>query len=403
MAQDPPRRGGQHTTYGLFIGGSDLDNQYRLTGTRHYKYTSQRRGAKVINSIEQALLKTIDSPTSPKFNGNLLRTPSTQDTELDKLNFIKQLKRKVQLHGQQSFYAAFSQSQVLSLFDHYHKFTVEDIIDQYELRCDEPPPDLDPITGIETETSRQLRFESYDEYEFDEVGLTRLVVESLITPSLLERITTKFGNDEKFDTYPGQVLFVMALDACNASVQRDVAGAQASFEALSLDSYPGEDITELATEALRLIHILSGSYALPLDLGSKLIKKTTQTSSEFFNRKMYALLDSARTLETRYRLRDPATMGMDPDYTSYGPYAICSVLQEEHGKLIADSDWPALATKLPESNLTREGADDLDMTSIQCYKCKQMGHKANNPSCPLYSKKQAPTRPSSTPSDGDNR
>ena len=94
MAQDHPRRGGQHTTYSLFIGGSDLDNQYRLTGTRHYKYTNQRRGAKVVNSIEQALLKTIDSQTSPKFNGNLLRTPSSQDTELDKLNFIKQLIEK---------------------------------------------------------------------------------------------------------------------------------------------------------------------------------------------------------------------------------------------------------------------------------------------------------------------
>ena len=45
-------------------------------------------------------------------------------------------------------------------------------------------------------------------------------------------------------------------------------------------------------------------------------------------------------------------MGNDPEYTSYGPYAIRAVLQEEHGKLIADSDWPVLATKLPESNAT---------------------------------------------------
>lgn len=117
-----------------------------------------------------------------------------------------------------------------------------------------------------------------------------------------------------------------------------------------MDSYPGEDVTELATEALRLIHILTGSYALPLNLGSKLIKKVTNTSSEFFNRKMFTLLDSARTLETKYRLLDPATMGNDNDYTSYGPYAICATLQDEHGKLLADSDWPTLATKLPESN-----------------------------------------------------
>ena len=188
---------------------------------------------------------------------------------------------------------------------------------------------------------------------------------------------------------------MMALDTCNASVQRDIAGTQAKFDGLNLDAYPGEDITELATEALRLINILSGSYSLPLNLGSKLIKKVTNTSSEFFNRKMYALLDSARTLETNYRLKDPITMGDDPDYTNYGPYVICVSLQEEHGRLIADSDWPALATKLPESNsVTPQAPTEHEQKQIQCFKCKQWGHKANDPICPLYTKK-AQYRPSS--------
>ena len=151
------------------------------------------------------------------------------------------------------------------------------------MRSIEPEPELDPDTNLETETSAQLRFEAYDEYEFDDFGLSRLVVESLLSPSLLERVITRFGNDEEFETYPGQVLFVMALDTCNASVQRDIAGAQTRYEKLTLESYPGEDVTELATEALRLIHILSGSYALPLNLGTTLIKKVTNTSSEFFN------------------------------------------------------------------------------------------------------------------------
>ena len=67
---------------------------------------------------------------------------------------------------------------------------------------------------------------------------------------------------------------------------------------------------------------------------------------------MFSLLDSARTLESRYKLRDPSTIGNDLEYTSFGPYAICAALQVEHGKLIADNDLPALATKLPESNAT---------------------------------------------------
>ena len=282
----------------------------------------------MINSIEQALLSTIQSSGQAKFNGNLETTPTTQGMEIDKLNFIKQLKRKVQLHRQQTFYAVFLQDEVLSLFDHYHKFTVEEIIAQYELCCNKPEHDINPVTGQETETSRQLRFEAYNKYEFEDFGLFQFVVESLLTTTFLERITTKFGNDQQFETYPGQILFMMALDICNASVQLDVAGSQEKFDTLSLDTYPAEDITELATEVLCLIHILSGSYSLPINLGSKLIKKVTQTSSEFFNRKIFALLDSARTLESRYKLRDPATMGNDPEYTSYGPYVICAALQE---------------------------------------------------------------------------
>ena len=211
---------------------------------------------------------------------------------------------------------------MLSLFDNYYKFTAKQVIDQFELRCKEPAPEIDSVTGDEIETPRQLRFETYDEYELDKFGLSRLVVESLLTTSLLKRITTKFGNDENFETYPGQVLFMMALDTYNASVQRDVAGAQAKFDNLTLDTNPGEDVTELATEALRLIHILSGLYALPINLGSKLLKKVMNTPSEFFNHKMYMLLDEARTLETKYRLLDPVSMGNDPNYTKYGPYAL---------------------------------------------------------------------------------
>ena len=158
------------------------------------------------------------------------------------------------------------------------------------------------------------------------MGLSRLAVESLVFPSLMERIITEFENDKMFETYPSQILFMMALDTCNASVQRDITGAQTTFNNLTLDIYPGKDITKLATEALRLLHILSVSYVLPLNLGSKLLKKVTNTSSKFFNRKMYPPLDAARTLETRYRLQDPITMCDDPEYTKYGTYAICASL-----------------------------------------------------------------------------
>ena len=255
------------------------------------------------------------------------------------------------------------------MFENYHKVTVDEVIAQHEIRAGEADPELDDATGLETDESKERRFIAYDEFEFDDFGLSRLVVESLLSPTLMERIVTRFGNDDDLEFYPGQILFMMALDTCNASVQRDITGAQVKFDELTLDSFPGEDVTELATEALCLIRILSGAYALPWNLGTKLIKKVTQTSSEFFNRKMFTLLDNARTLETKYRLLDPKLMGSDKDYTSFGPYAVAATLQEEHGKLIADSDWPALAAKLPESNSTPLQSDQS--STIQCYKCRQ--------------------------------
>ena len=90
-----------------------------------------------------------------KFNGSLELTPSSKGNELDKESFIKQLRKKVRLHGQQSVFTITFQDQVLSLFDHYHKFTVEEVIEQFELRCEEPTPEIDPDTQQETEMSMQ--------------------------------------------------------------------------------------------------------------------------------------------------------------------------------------------------------------------------------------------------------
>ena len=145
--------------------------------------------------------------------------------------------KKVRLHSQQTFYATRQDMRVLNLLDHHHKFTVEEVIEQYELRCEEPASELDPNTGIETEMSKQIRFEAYDDYEFDNFGLSRLKVESLLSPALMEQITTRYDIDKQFETYLGKVLFMMALGTCNASVQRDIAGAQKKYEDPTLDSF----------------------------------------------------------------------------------------------------------------------------------------------------------------------
>ena len=77
MTTDPPQREGEHPIYGIFIGGDELDDTYHLTGTRHYLFTGQRRGAKVINCIEQALVENNDSDDANKFNGSLKKSESS--------------------------------------------------------------------------------------------------------------------------------------------------------------------------------------------------------------------------------------------------------------------------------------------------------------------------------------
>jgi hypothetical protein len=77
---------------------------------------------------------------------------------------------------------------------------------------------------------------------------------------------------------------MMGLETCNASLSYDIDGATESFYALTLDNYPGEYIAEFATEALRLIKIMQGGFALPINTGSQRLIKVSKTLCEEFNR-----------------------------------------------------------------------------------------------------------------------
>jgi hypothetical protein len=62
---------------------------------------------------------------------------------------------------------------------------------------------------------------------------------------------------EDFESLSGSCSFLMALEACNASATHDVEGAKQKLDALTLDSYPGENVTELfAVDAQKLVKIM---------------------------------------------------------------------------------------------------------------------------------------------------
>ena len=237
-----------------------------------------------------------------------------------------------------------------SLLKESHAFTVEEVIVEYQDRLDEPQPVLNE-NGQETDESKVSRYACYDEYELNDLHLSRMVVESLLTATFCEKLDTRFSHVEEYEGMPGQVLFMMTLEACNTSANLDVEGAKESFRTLSLNDFPGENVEAFATEALRLLKIMNGDYAMPLHSGSQLLKKVSQTQSTYFNRRIHGHLDIAKPMENRYKLKDPALLKRDTQYGAYGPMGCCGIIQSKYGELYAEKDWPALAERRPEANL----------------------------------------------------
>jgi hypothetical protein len=154
-------------------------------------------------------------------------------------------------------------------------------------------------------------------------------------------IHTHFDHEPSFYDYPGPVIFMMALDICNALQSYDIDGDQKKLDELKLESYPGEDVTACTMYAQKQFHS-----------GSKLLLKFCNTECEQFNQKMYAKLDMVKAFENKFKLADPKSITIATDCRTLGPIALIVWLQIEHTELATDHEWPVLATKLPQSNNT---------------------------------------------------
>ena len=378
----PPKRGWIHSSYGVFIGGAKLGEDYKCVappGASLYRFSSQRRNEKSIAKIEENLRQARDSVTSIKFDGKL-EPPDGNLTEIGKERFIQLIKRKVIEHGQQSFYCIRdTDGKVVSLFEHSHRFRLDAVVAEHNRRL-----------------SFSNQYETYDAIERDENEMTRMVFESTVTDSFLEKLTIRYSHREDFDYLPGSCLFMMALEACNASVSHDVDGARIKLEAMTLDSYPGENVSDFAADAQKQLKIMNGGYAMPIHTGSGILKKLTKTSSEFFNRKIFALLDLVKTMEHEYKLVDPKTLSSNKDYSTLGPLGIIATLQAAHGALLTEHDWPALASTLPQANVAATPSANATPTStstpsttpsatpggrraIRCFRCHGQHHVRDCP------------------------
>ena len=180
---------------------------------------------------------------------------------------------------------------------------------------------------------------------------------------------------------------MMVLEVCHASFSFKMDKAGKSLEALTLSDFPGENISKFSNEAQRLIKIMKGGYALPYQLGSQILQKVCNTQSLYFNRTMYNLMDHALKLEKDHGPhRDPKLLEASANYSTYGPLGLCVAMRENYSDLVTVSQWPALATTLPASNLGEIKLPDIpkkNFNDMKCHICGSEFHlKANCPNKP---------------------
>jgi hypothetical protein len=163
---------------------------------------------------------------------------------------------------------------------------------------------------------------------------------SLLTEELRERMCILFGQHDAYLDIHGGVLFLVALDVCNASVSFYIEGAQDELDELTVKDFPGENLTECMATAQKYVKVMQIGYALPIRTGSKLLMKCTKTEYEFFNRKAYDYMDLVKTMEDGFKLSDPKSMTKHRDYSTLGPIGVIAWVQKEHSKFIRDHEWP---------------------------------------------------------------
>jgi hypothetical protein len=259
--------------------------------TARYRFSSQRRDEKSVGKVERGLTDAHDKTTTLKFNSTLeLDGTEESGRELDKDQCVRTIEQLTLSMVNKYFMPLkrMAQSTIYFIRLTPHPFTVEDVIGSHMMR-------------LETNSTEASK---YDSFEWDDIDMTRLAVESRLTEKIRDAIRTQYYHDPAFYDYPGPVLFMMALDNCNASQSFDIDGAQTKLDELKLENYPGEDITACAAYAQKQFNFFQSGYAPPVRSGSKLLLKFSSTECEKFNRKVYSMLDLVKKFENKYKQAD---------------------------------------------------------------------------------------------------
>ena len=199
------KRGGKHPIFGTYVGGSPLDNKYKLTQAHCYSSTSQLRTEKQLSVAESALYTQRNSTTTLKFNGKMdVRESNTASlSELNLEAFLTGVGDTVERFGLETFfYLPDSLGEMKYLPEDPHTFTLQSVLDEHESRLVEPSP-VNDSAGVETPASIIARYKCYDAYEMCDFSLSRLAIEALVHPDLRAEIVVQYNHMDNLKNIQG--------------------------------------------------------------------------------------------------------------------------------------------------------------------------------------------------------
>jgi hypothetical protein len=126
---NPPGRGGIHPTYGVYLGGGEVEPGWTMS-QNCYRFSTQRCDENNAWIVEWGLPDARDKTTTLKFNGNLeLDGKEGSENELDKYQFVRTIGQLTREHGHHTFYAIEDTVGIIIGMDwNLHLLTVSDVM-----------------------------------------------------------------------------------------------------------------------------------------------------------------------------------------------------------------------------------------------------------------------------------
>jgi hypothetical protein len=180
---------------------------------------------------------------------------------------------------------------------------------------------------------------------------------------IIEQLTREHGNQSFYAIEQGGVIFDMLQYQRLLSVEEVISSHKFHSETMTMDASKYDEFEMDDFDMTRLVVV------------SRLTKKMKDASRICFDHDPHFYYYPG--------LADPNSVTAHVDYRKYGPIPLIAWLQKEQKAIVTDHEWPALASKFPQSNNAMNITSGLGPNKggdRTCYVCHKVGHIA--PHCP---------------------